>query len=114
MMVAVGLQPALREEEQSMTAAEAALGWGVLAFVFVSYMGCALITARGSRAGIVLSLPATLLMFIIVVTCPVSGHHGWGWVAGSFGAAILAAVLHFASLRATRPTSPPLSTSPLT
>jgi hypothetical protein len=105
MMVAVGLQPAL-PAEQSMTAAEAAVGWGILAFVFFSYMGSALITARGSRAGLVLSLPVTLLMLIIVVACPVSGHHSWGfWIAGSFGAAVLAAALHVASLRATRPQS---------
>jgi hypothetical protein len=103
MMVAVGLQPVLPEEEQAISAAEAVAGWGVIAFVFMSYFGCALLTARGSRAGLVLSLPATLLMLIIVVTCPVSGHHGWGnWVVGSFGAAFVAAGLHGASLLANR------------
>jgi hypothetical protein len=106
MMVAVGLQPALPEEEQSASAAEAALGWAILAFVFASYTVCALIAARGSRAGLILSLPATLLMLAIVVACPASGHHSWGlWVAGSFGAAILAAALHVASLRATPPSA---------
>jgi hypothetical protein len=99
MMVAVGLQPVLPEEEQAVRTAEAVAGWGVIAFVFVSYFGCSLLTARGSRAGLVLSLPATLLMLLVVVTCPVSGHHGWGsWVVGSYGAAFVAAGLHGASL----------------
>jgi hypothetical protein len=107
MSVAIGLQPALPEDEAVMSATEAAIGYGILGFVLLSYIGGALMTARGSRAGLTLSLPATLLMLFLIVSCPVSGHHGWGsWVVGSFGAAFVATGLHAASVYATRRPSP--------
>ena len=104
MMVAIGLQPALPAEEQAaISPAETLIGSVVLAFVFMSCFLGSMVTAQGRRVGLTLSLPATLLMLLLVVTCPVSGHHGWApWVAGSFAAAFAATAIHAGAVIASR------------
>lgn len=89
--------------------------WEWLAFLaamgaFLSYIPAARAAGRGRRSGFVLTAPSTLILLLMAVSCPASGHHAWGaWVIGSFGLAFAAAGLHVASLCATRKAASPLS-----
>jgi hypothetical protein len=76
---------------------------GVFMIALISYIPAAIDVGKGLRKGLVLTIPATLLLLLGAVSCPVSGHHAWGaWVIGSFACAFAATGIHLGSLLATR------------
>jgi hypothetical protein len=76
---------------------------GVFLIALISYIPAAIDVGKGLRKGLILTVPATLLLLLGAASCPVSGHHAWGaWVIGSFACAFAATGLHLGSLVATR------------
>jgi len=93
------------EPVQADQPAHAIVDWvltGVFLIALIAYIPAAIDVGKGLRKGLVLTIPATVLLLLGAVSCPVRGHHAWGaCVIGSFACAFAAAGIHLGSLLAT-------------